>query len=94
MESMKIDYNSYLQDKHKVFVVRCQLMFNDISKIQNLSKRLTAVKNYETCSNMFRPMSVNRRQTLVLDIEDSLVSKVEIQNSYELAQLRKSPDYL
>ena len=43
---------------------------------------------------MFKPMSVKRRQTLVLDIEDSLVSKVEIQNSYELAELRKSADYL
>ena len=43
---------------------------------------------------MFKPMSVKRRQTLVLDIEDSLVSKVEIQNSYELAELRESADYL
>ena len=43
---------------------------------------------------MIKPISVKRRQTLVLDIEDSLVSKVEIQNSYELAELRKSADYL
>ena len=39
-------------------------------------------------------MTQKRKQTLVLDIEDSLVFKVELQNPHELGELRESADYL
>jgi hypothetical protein len=49
--------------------------------------------NFEKSSKSIKPNNFDRMQTLVLDIENTIVSKVEIQNMYELNELRKTKDY-
>ena len=53
-------------------------MFQGLIEINDLDIQMRSVNNFEACSKSIRKMSINRRQTLVLDIEDCLVSKVDV----------------
>ena len=59
-------------------------MFEEFKKIKGLNKQMRNVENFEKAKNCIKPMVQKRNQTLVLDIEDSLISKVEVQNPNEL----------
>ena len=68
-------------------------MYQDLKKIENLNMQMRSVTNFKACSQSIKEMAKPRRQTLVLDIEDCLISKVEVQNGYELKELRKTANY-
>ena len=66
-------------------------MYKEIQGLEDLKDRM---KNYPNMKKISKELkSSNQKQTLVIDVEDTIVSRIDIKNSIELQELRKNQDY-
>ena len=66
-------------------------MYKEIQGLENLKEIMKNYPNMEKISKEIR--SNNQKQTLVIDVENTIVSRIDIKNSIELQEFRKNPDY-
>ena len=50
--------------------------------------------NFNLASKSIKSNRSNRKYTIVLDIENTIVARVDIQSEFELYEIRKTPEYL
>ena len=68
-------------------------MFKELKKIKNLNTLLRSSYKFEKTRKSIKPMSQKRKHTMVIDVEGSLISQLDVQNHYELEELRKTKGY-
>ena len=75
--------------------MRCRLINKELQKIGNLEEVMLTQKNLDKLSEKLRfNKSVNgNKRTIILDIENTLVTQIEIQSEHELKELRKMENY-
>ena len=66
-------------------------MYKEIQGLENLKETMKNYPNMKKISKEIR--SDNQKQTLIIDVEDTIVSRIDIKNSIELQEFRKNPDY-
>lgn len=83
-----MEYQDYIASQQGIFVLRCQMMNKEYSKIIdriNLEERMRNQKGFITHqNNLMRDELLKNVKTLVIDIENTLVTKIDIKNLLEL----------
>jgi hypothetical protein len=88
LQGLEIDYHEYLQRSQGIFIIRCQMMNIELSQIRekyDLEKMMVEFKNFKKLQKETQQDEVYRSlQTVVIDIENTLVTQIDIRNKQEL----------
>ena len=87
-----MDYHQYLQRSQGIFVIRCQMMNIELSQIRekyDIEKLMVDFKNFKKLQKEIQQDEVYRSlQTIVIDIENTLVTLIDIKNKQELDNIK------
>jgi hypothetical protein len=95
--SLKQDYPRYITKCQGLFVMRCQMMsreFDQISATVNISKLHSDLPNFKRLRKDIEQDGICKGQTtLVIDIENTIVTQVELKSRLELDDLKQMEDF-
>ena len=99
VNALEIDYPEYVQEQQGFFVIRCQMMNLELSKIAkagvNLSELMQSFKNFNKLrSEIEQDTMFKGFKTLVIDIENTLVAQLDIKTKQELDHLSEQQNFL
>ena len=93
---LQMNYFDYIREYQGLFVINCQMMNIEFLNLQKdtLGSILISQKNFsKTQKKMKMSKLIKDRTSLVFDIENTLVTKLETKTLEELEQLKQSENF-
>lgn len=97
LNGLESDYHVYLQSQQGIFTVRCQMMSTEVQKLRHkvdVEKLMTEFPNFKKLQKEIEQDDVYRGlQTVVIDIENTLVTLIDIRNKQEFDQIKQNKNF-
>ena len=84
-----MDYTDYISKFHPLLVIKCQMINIEYMKIPNLDQLVMNFKKFEKISQSLRRQEGLIEKTIVIDIENTIVKRIEVKNKEEIERYRK-----
>lgn len=88
LKNLEIEYNRYIEEYQGMFVVKCQMAnqeFKQILESNNLVQMIQEFPNFTRLQKEIKQEKIFKKSTtLVIDLENTLLTKIEILNKQEL----------
>lgn len=90
-----MDYFQYFQTMHGMFVIKCQMMQVELSQLNlNLEQMMNAADRFSTHRDCLVPhVKYRNRYTIVVDLENTFVTLVDIKNTDELEIIKNKANF-
>ena len=97
LQGLELDYHEYLQQFQGIFMIRCQMMNIELSKIRekyDIEKMMIEFKNFKKLQKEIKQDEVYRGlQTVIIDIENTFITLIEVRNKEELDQIKELENF-